>query len=107
MSYINSEPSLTPAYVDVEEMEIDFQAAQQLTQVLREAHRICSGLNDTIMLTGSEAYVAALVYYHAIKGASRANMPGAKPIYEDLRKRFATTSRRPASTEALSEPKKK
>ncbi len=107
MGYMNSDPTLSPTYVDVEEMQIDFQAARELTQVLREAQRICSGLNDTIMLTGSEAYVAALAYYHAIKGASRINVPGAKPIYEDLRKRFATTSRRPDSTEAVSTSKKK
>ncbi len=94
IDYIESKPALKPAYIDVEEMRIDFQAAQKLTKVLRMAQQICSRLDDTIMLSGSEAYVAALSYYHAIKGASKVNVPDAKPVYDDLKKRFVNTSRR-------------
>jgi len=49
---------------------------------------MCSGLNDTIMLSGSEAYVAALAFYKSVKVAASMNVAGAQPIYEDLKKRF-------------------
>ncbi len=98
LSYMENKPELNPGYLDAKEMSLDFHAAQDLTDVAREAQRITSGLNDTIMLTGSEAYVASLAYYHAIKGATRVNAPGAKPIYEDLKKRFAFNGRRNSKT---------
>ena len=101
LNYMESEPTLTPGYLDTEEMRLDFQAAQQLTQVAREAQQLTSKLEDTITLTGSEAYIAALAYYHAIKGAARVNASGAKPIYEDLKKRFAFNGRRTKKPEGL------
>ena len=33
-------------------------------------------LDDTTLLTGSEAYSAALVFYNALKGAAKAGEPG-------------------------------
>jgi len=41
------------------------------------------------MLAGSEAYVAALSFYNSVKQAAKLNVPEAKTIYEDLKKRFA------------------
>lgn len=54
-------------------------------------------LDDTMMLAGSEAYVAALAFYNAVKGVGRANVPGAALIYEDLRGRFPSGTRSAAS----------
>ncbi len=42
----------------------------------------------TVMETGGESYVNALSYYNSVKQATKMNVPGAKSIYEDLRKRF-------------------
>ncbi len=51
-------------------------------------------LSDTITLSGSEAYTAALAYYNSVKQAAKANVPNTQPVYEDLRKRFERKTRK-------------
>ena len=86
--YAQTRKDFTPPYVQVDEFLIDLQAVNDLTQVYREAQQLCKNLDDTILLSGSEAYAEALAYYQAIKQAAKRNIPDAKPIYEDLRQRF-------------------
>lgn len=86
--YADSRPEFVPFYLSIEEMKIDFKAVNDLKQILRETEQLCQTLSDTITLSGSEAYTAALAYYNSVKQAARANVPHAAPIYEDLRKRF-------------------
>lgn len=88
MNYAQSSPNFTPPYLDVEELKIDVQAVEDLTQVYRDVEQLCLNLDDTIMLSGSEAYTAALTYYHSVKQAAKVNVPDAKAIFDDLRKRF-------------------
>jgi GrpB-like predicted nucleotidyltransferase (UPF0157 family) len=45
-------------------------------------------VDDTTMVAGSEAYQFALIFYNSVKMAARQDIPGAKAIYEDLKKRF-------------------
>lgn len=88
INYAESRPEFVPFYLSVEEMKIDFQAVNDLKKILREAEQFCQLLNDTVTLSGSEAYTAALAYYNSVKQAASANVPHARPVYEDLRKRF-------------------
>ena len=88
VDYANSRPEFVPFYLSVEELNIDFKAVNDLKQILREAEQLCQSLNDTITLSGSEAYTAALAYYNSVKQAAKSNVPNAQPVYEDLRKRF-------------------
>lgn len=92
--YARTNPELVPAFVNVDELEIDIKAVTDLSQLYRLAEKLCSGLSDTIMLSGSEAYVAALAFYKSVKVAANMNVQGAQPIYEDLKKRFGSTPRR-------------
>lgn len=88
LEYTQSNPEFTPSYLQVEEMEIDIQAVEDLRKLYREVEQLCKNLDDTIMLSGSEAYAAALAYYNSVKQASKMNVPGAKSIFEDLSQRF-------------------
>ncbi|MDP3149201.1 MAG: hypothetical protein Q8N83_08765 [Ignavibacteria bacterium] len=88
LGYCKSDPQFMPSYVNIPEMEIDYNAVVDLTDFAHISLKLSSGLNDTITLSGSEAYVAALSYYNSVKNAAKMNVPGAKPIYEDLKKRF-------------------
>ena len=88
LEYCKSNPDFVPVYVDVKELGVDLQAASDLTQILRPVEQLYSGLDDTTMLSSSEAYVAALAYYNSVKHAAKMNVPNAKPIYDDLKKRF-------------------
>lgn len=88
LEYCKSNPEFAPAYLNVEELSIDFKAVEDLTQIYRIIEQLSEGLNDTIMLSGSEAYTSALTYYNSIKQATKINVPKAKAIFEDLKKRF-------------------
>lgn len=88
LDYVQTSPEFSPPYLDVEEMKIDMKAVNDLKSFYNPLSRILSNLDDTIMLSGSEAYTAALSYYQSVKQAAKIDIPGAKVIYEDLGKRF-------------------
>lgn len=97
MDYATSDPQFAPPYMDVPEMKKDFDAVTQLLPLLRTVDQLEDNLSDTTMMAGSEAYVAALSYYNSVKMAAKMNVPGAKAIYEDLRKRFEKQGPRPVT----------
>ncbi|MDF9795048.1 hypothetical protein OKW21_000311 [Catalinimonas alkaloidigena] len=76
LEYTKSNPEFTPSYLQVDEMEIDIQAVDDLRRLYREVEQLCKNLDDTMMLSGSEAYAAALAYYNSVKQASKMNVPG-------------------------------
>ena len=93
LEYAESNTALVPAFVDVAELRKDLDAVENLTQFRRQVEEIFTLLDDTVMLAGSEAYVASLAFYNSVKLGARMNIPGAKPVYEDLRERFAGQGR--------------
>jgi hypothetical protein len=48
---------------------------------------------------GSEAYHAALAFYHNVQAAAKDDIPGAKAIFEDLKTRFPGGKRQGGTTE--------
>lgn len=88
MGYATSEPKFVPPFVDVREMQKDWNTLADLVPIFRSVDQIRSLLNDTIMLAGSEVYVASLGYYKSVKLGARMNVPNAKAIHEDLKARF-------------------
>ncbi len=67
------------------------------------AKQICDSLDDTMMVAGSEAYYAALYYYSNVQQSANVNIPGAKAIHEELKKRFMVKSRRSELVTATAE----
>ena len=88
MKYTLSNPEFIPTHLKIDELNIDFIAADVMTNMFRSSSQITNELNDTILLCGSEAYTATLMYYNAVKQATKDGVPGAKTIYEDLKKQF-------------------
>lgn len=88
LDYSKSNPEFAPPYMNVPEMEIDLKAVQDLQSTYRPLLQLMQQLDDSIMLSGSEAYVSALAYYNAVKIGARMNVANAKAIFDDLRKRF-------------------
>ena len=86
--YAQAHQDFSPPYLNANELAIDLKAVEDLTRIYREADQLCKNLDDTIMLSGSEAYAEALAYYQAVKQAAKRNVPNARTVYEDLRKRF-------------------
>lgn len=86
--YTKTNPEFAPPYLTVAELEVDVEGVKLLREFENPLEQVLSGLNDSIMLAGSEAYSASLTYYNSVKQAAKQNVPNAKVIYEDLRTRF-------------------
>lgn len=88
-SYTNTNPEFAPTYMDQGEFGKDETVVSQLNPLANLAVQFASDLQDTVMLAGSEALVAAMLYYGSVKEAASKGVVTAKPIYEDLSKRFS------------------
>jgi len=86
--YAVARPQFVPAYMNVDDMNVDIAACEALLPFLAEIETLHSALEDTIMLSGSEAYIAALMYYRSVKTAAENNIQDAKDIANDLGERF-------------------
>ncbi len=87
--FMKQYPDFVPPYINAAEMGIDIEAFEKLGIIYNKINEIRSALDDSMKLSGSEAYTAALTFYKYIAGAAKANVPGTKPVYEELKKRFA------------------
>ena len=96
VNYVSSNPEFAPPYLNAGELVKDVNAVNTLNAFLNPLEQIVTGLDDTIMAAGSEAYVASLSYYNSVKQASKVNVPNAKTIYDDLGERFPQKSSRTA-----------
>jgi hypothetical protein len=88
-------PQFVPPFLNMSEFTVDFSDATNLEPLFVAMEQLRSGVDDTQMLAGSEAYHAALVFYNSVKEAATQNVVGAKAVYEALRVRFPGKKRRP------------
>ncbi len=92
LSYTRANPQFQPPFIDVDEFAIDLAAVGVLRDLLQPLTQIVDMLSDTLLLSGSEALMAALACYTSFKGAAKSNAPGAATIVQDLAARFAARS---------------
>ena len=92
--YVESNPEFIPAYMDKVEFLKDEAVATQLDPIANLAKQITSDVTDTMMLAGSEAIRQALFYYGVVREADSKGALTAKPIYEDLKERFARKTKK-------------
>lgn len=88
IAYSASSPQFVPNYMNLAALAADHQTYNQLIPLFRVVKQLSNGLDDTTMQSGAECYTNALNYYNSVKQAARIDVPGAKAIHEDLRKRF-------------------
>ena len=88
IEYTKSNPKFVTEYMDVKALENDFKLVLELSNLLRPISQLLSGFSDTILLAGGEALYNALIYYNSVKLAAKNNVPDAKIIYDDLKKRY-------------------
>lgn len=93
ISHMEENPDLIPKYLEVAPVKVDVAAVETLRKIFSALKNLADMADDTMLLSGSEAYVVALAFYNYIKGAAKANVPGAEMIYNDLKKRFPGGSR--------------
>lgn len=88
VSYSVTNPEFTPNFLDIPELNRDLKLTEDLKPVFDVALQLLLAVEDTMILSGSEAYVAALMYYNSVKAAAKRGLPKSKPVYEDLSVRF-------------------
>ncbi len=94
VEYMQEFPELVPKYVESEPAKIDLAAVQTILPLNSQFTKFEEMTADSSMLSGSEAYGAALSFYNSVKLQAKENVPGAKNVYEDLKTRFPGRSRR-------------
>ncbi len=94
LEYAEKNPTLVPTYLNLTEAKSDLSLTQDLNNILNQISTLQRAIEDTMMVAGSEAYTAALVFYNSVKGASRVNVPGSEAIHKDLQERFAVKPRK-------------
>ena len=88
IDYCATAPQFAPPYLNIEALNADMRVYQQLIPLFRIVKRLSNGLDDTTMQAGAETYTHTLTYYNSVKMAAKIDVPGAKAIYNDLKKRF-------------------
>lgn len=96
--YARTNPEFLPPFVKVEEFEADFKAVRMLNTLLQSLSQLVSQIDDSMLLSGSEAFLAARAYYATVKTAAKANAAGAKVIASDLSARFVGQGKGPEPT---------
>ena len=89
---IANNASLFPAYLNVAQMQNDLKLYQQLDELATILRQTLERIEDTRILAGSEAYVAALSVYKLAGAAASAGVEGTDTIYEQLRERFTVST---------------
>ena len=92
LDYSETYPQFLPPFMDANEFRKDLAAVNTLNQINRPLTNLSQMLNDSILMAGSDAYIAALSYYNTVKQAAKMNISNAKTIFEDLRQRFSGRS---------------
>jgi len=82
---------LLPSYVSVEQIQNDLTLFTQLDEIIILVKQLLERLEDTQLLAGSEAYVAALMVYKLFGAAADAGVPGTDAIVAQLKQRFSST----------------
>ena len=88
LNYASQHPEIVPAFLDVAEGKKDFALASGMNAILKEVSMLHRGIEDAVMLAGNEAYEAARIFYNAVKGAAKSNVPGASAVVNDLQQRY-------------------
>jgi len=91
--YANNHPDMVPGFLNLALFEADLRGVDTLSNLQRTLQPLVDNLDDSLTLTGSEAYQAALVFYRSVRAAAQSGMPNAKTVYDDLSARFPAGSR--------------
>ena len=86
--YLQLPATPVPSYVNKDEIGVDLAGYDTMRQFAQVIRPILDRIEDTMTLSGSEAFVGILSFYGYIKGAAKSGVSGAQTIYDDLSTRF-------------------
>lgn len=91
--YAKANTDLCPGFLNLDAFAIDMADATGLRVVRNSVNQAFEVVDDIVLLSGSEAYQSALSFYNYIKLLVSQDVPRAKTIYEELKKRFPGRSK--------------
>ena len=97
LDYAKTNKEFSVPTVDAAEWQRDFDAWQDLVPMKNQLAQALGDVDDTIMMLGSESYDPARWYYNLAKQAALRGDLSAKPIADDLSKRFPGIKRKPTA----------
>jgi len=103
LELMDQNPELIATFLNVSEARKDYELARSLYDILLALKPIVRALEDAMILAGSEAYEASLIYYAIIKSAAKGKEPGIQALYDELHKRFPR-GKQAYTSEELNEP---
>lgn len=90
---VKENQTLFPGYINPLEIEKDLTLHDQLLEIERMLEQLLEKVRHTRMLAGSEAYVAALLFYEMAKAAAARGVPGSDTVAKRLGERFTRHGR--------------
>jgi hypothetical protein len=87
-TYMNSNPTLVPAFVDVKEVEKDRALRSGLADIVRELSSLGDSAVDTLAVISHELYMADLAFYNNTRQAAKHGIVQAQSVYAALSPRF-------------------
>ncbi len=81
-------PIMVPQFTNIERATKNVGSWKLLRSVNSDLMSLSSQYDDTMAAAGSDAYRAALDIYSYIQNAAKRNVPGAKPLLEELKPYF-------------------
>ena len=88
LEHCSANPELAPPFLNLQEFKEDFSSVEVLRSIYAPLVQITDSLSDSILLSGSDALSAALMFYNSVHYAHKSNVPKAGTIYKDLSERF-------------------
>lgn len=86
--YCVSNPEHLPAVADVFEFQKDLKTFLAIREMVRPLRQVLENLENSMAVSGSEAFHAARDYYKMVQLNAKLGVPGAQAIYDDLRQLF-------------------
>ncbi|WP_378187628.1 hypothetical protein ACE939_04670 [Aquimarina sp. W85] len=87
-SYMEQNPEWVPNFIDKEEFDRDYAVRKQIEDRVHMLENLTQQLIDTKTLLDHDNYNNALSFYRKVRYLSGENEPGAKTVYEDMKKLF-------------------
>ena len=82
-------PSIAPSYIEIDEFEKALTLFLELQKVQVEIHKLAEMVDNTIAVSGSDAFVAAISIFKSVrKNADNDAIPQIKSILFDLNNAF-------------------
>lgn len=86
-------PTLVPAFVELSEIESSYAMYNNLLGIVESIQQLERLASDTMHIAGNQSRNQALEFYSSVQRGSKANVPGAQSVLENLKTRFKNVKR--------------